>query len=62
MSCHLVHEHAAAAAKPLRLRARPLRIALVGQPNVGESVVFTPVAIFSGAGLNYVLHHFGIQF
>jgi len=24
--------------------------------------VITPVAIFSGAGLNYVLHHFGIQF
>src|SRR3954454_24458356 len=24
----------------LRLRARPLRIALVGQPNVGKSVVF----------------------
>jgi ferrous iron transport protein B len=40
MSCHLVHERAAAAPRLLTLRARPLRIALVGQPNVGKSVVF----------------------
>ncbi|HXI28169.1 MAG TPA: ferrous iron transporter B [Vicinamibacterales bacterium] len=39
MSCHLIHERAAAA-QPLKLRARPLRVALVGQPNVGKSVVF----------------------
>jgi hypothetical protein len=24
--------------------------------------VITPIAIFTGAGLNYVLHAFGIQF
>src|ERR671936_2944160 len=41
MSCHLAHERAAAGARLLTLRARPLRIALVGQPNVGKSVVFT---------------------
>jgi ferrous iron transport protein B len=40
MSCHIAHERAGAAAKTLRLRARPLRVALVGQPNVGKSVVF----------------------
>jgi ferrous iron transport protein B len=40
MSCHIVHERAGAAAQTLRLRARPLRLALVGQPNVGKSVVF----------------------
>jgi ferrous iron transport protein B len=40
MSCHIVHERAGAAAQMLRLRARPLRVALVGQPNVGKSVVF----------------------
>jgi ferrous iron transport protein B len=39
MACHVVHERAAAS-QPLKLRARPLRIALVGQPNVGKSVVF----------------------
>src|SRR5437588_10659572 len=39
MSCHIVHERAAAAPRTLTLRARPLRIALVGQPNVGKSVV-----------------------
>jgi ferrous iron transport protein B len=39
MSCHIVHERAAAP-RLLTLRARPLRIALVGQPNVGKSVVF----------------------
>jgi ferrous iron transport protein B len=40
MPCHLVHERYAAAPRVLTLRARPLRIALVGQPNVGKSVVF----------------------
>jgi ferrous iron transport protein B len=40
MSCHLAREHASSAARVLKLRARPLRIALVGQPNVGKSVVF----------------------
>ncbi|MBI3490915.1 MAG: ferrous iron transporter B, partial [Acidobacteria bacterium] len=40
MSCHIAHEQALAAARPLTLRAHPLRIALVGQPNVGKSVVF----------------------
>jgi len=41
MSCHVVHERAGSSAQALRLRARPLRVALVGQPNVGKSVVFT---------------------
>ncbi len=40
MSCHVVQERAAAGNPVLRLRARPLRLALVGQPNVGKSVVF----------------------
>src|SRR5438270_12782199 len=40
MSCHVIHERAGAAVQTLRLRARPLRVALVGQPNVGKSVVF----------------------
>src|SRR5437762_205276 len=40
MSCHVVHERATAAPRVLTLRPRPLRIALVGQPNVGKSVVF----------------------
>lgn len=40
MSCHVVHERAAARPPVLRLRAHPLRVALVGQPNVGKSVVF----------------------
>ncbi len=40
MSCHVVRERAGTAAPMLKLRARPLRIALVGQPNVGKSVVF----------------------
>jgi ferrous iron transport protein B len=39
MSCHIVHERAAES-RLLTLRSRPLRIALVGQPNVGKSVVF----------------------
>src|SRR4051812_43037564 len=40
MSCHVVREHAAAGASVLTLRAHPLRVGLVGQPNVGKSVVF----------------------
>src|SRR5581483_11282595 len=40
MSCHIVRERARAAPPLLRLRTRPLRVALVGQPNVGKSVVF----------------------
>src|SRR5436190_22394344 len=40
MSCHVIHERAGAAPRALKLRARPLRVALVGQPNVGKSVVF----------------------
>jgi ferrous iron transport protein B len=40
MSCHVAHERIGAASPVFRLRARPLRIALVGQPNVGKSVVF----------------------
>src|SRR5581483_12103815 len=40
MSCHVVHEPAASKPALLRVRARPLRIALVGNPNVGKSVVF----------------------
>lgn len=40
MSCHVVHEHAGADRRTLRLRAHPLRVALVGNPNVGKSVVF----------------------
>jgi ferrous iron transport protein B len=40
LSCHVAHERAAAGPRLLALRAHPLRIALVGQPNVGKSVVF----------------------
>jgi ferrous iron transport protein B len=40
MSCHVALERAAAAPRLLTLRAHPLRVALVGQPNVGKSVVF----------------------
>ena len=40
MSCHVIQERLAAVPSVLTLRARPLRIALVGQPNVGKSVVF----------------------
>ncbi len=40
MSCHVVREHAGAGPAVLTLRSRPLRVALVGQPNVGKSVVF----------------------
>jgi ferrous iron transport protein B len=39
MACPLVYE-TPAPASILRLRAHPLRIALVGNPNVGKSVVF----------------------
>jgi ferrous iron transport protein B len=40
MSCHVVHEQSHQERRMLRLRAHPLRIALVGNPNVGKSVVF----------------------
>jgi ferrous iron transport protein B len=40
MSCHVVHEKAVGERRMLRLRAHPLRVALVGNPNVGKSVVF----------------------
>lgn len=42
MSCHVAAEAALAARTPpiLRLRAHPLKIALVGNPNVGKSVFF----------------------
>src|SRR5215475_10629666 len=40
MSCHVVHERDAEQPRMLTLRAHPLRVALVGQPNVGKSVVF----------------------
>ena len=42
VSCHVAAEAAIAARTPvvLRLRAHPLKIALVGNPNVGKSVIF----------------------
>jgi ferrous iron transport protein B len=40
MSCPQAAAMPAAADMPIRLRARPLRIALVGNPNVGKSVLF----------------------
>lgn len=40
MSCHVVHERSRTAVQTLRLRSHPLRIALVGNPNVGKSVIF----------------------
>src|SRR6478735_1518477 len=40
MSCRVAHEQLKGSPAVLTLRARPLRIALVGQPNVGKSVVF----------------------
>jgi ferrous iron transport protein B len=39
MSCHVAAERATAL-PVLRLRARPLKIVLVGNPNVGKSVIF----------------------
>jgi small GTP-binding protein len=40
VSCHVARERARDR-PPIKLRARPLRIALVGNPNVGKSVVFS---------------------
>src|SRR5262245_36994627 len=67
MPCAMVPGGAAARTSPiLRLRSRPLKIALIGNPNVGKSVVFgrltgryatvsncpgTTVAITSGRAL-----------
>src|SRR5436309_11766970 len=39
MACHVARE-LASRTPVLKLRARPLRLALVGNPNVGKSVVF----------------------
>jgi ribosome-binding ATPase YchF (GTP1/OBG family) len=41
LPCHVAIEHARTAPRPIKLRVRPLRIALVGNPNVGKSVVFS---------------------
>jgi ferrous iron transport protein B len=41
MPCHIIHERARQPGPLLRLRAHPLRVALVGNPNVGKSVVFS---------------------
>ena len=40
MSCHVAADRAAAAPPVLRLRSQPLRLLLVGNPNVGKSVIF----------------------
>src|SRR5471032_3128531 len=40
MSCHVIHERTSSTSPAITLRARPLRVALVGQPNVGKSFVF----------------------
>lgn len=40
MACHVIRERVGQPEALLRLRARPLQIALVGNPNVGKSVVF----------------------
>lgn len=40
MACHQVAERRGPAPPLLRLRKRPLRVALVGNPNVGKSVIF----------------------
>src|SRR5262245_61878159 len=40
MPCHVIQERSAAQPRVLTLRSHPLRVALVGQPNVGKSVVF----------------------
>src|SRR5436305_8461298 len=39
MTCHIVRERALQPSL-LKLRSRPLRIELVGNPNVGKSVIF----------------------
>jgi ferrous iron transport protein B len=41
MSCHVMEKSAGGRPVMLRLRSRPLRVALVGNPNVGKSVVFS---------------------
>jgi ferrous iron transport protein B len=40
MSCHVAAERQAAAPPVLRLRSKPLKLLLVGNPNVGKSVIF----------------------
>src|SRR5512144_2438569 len=40
MSCHVAADRAAATPTVLRLRSHPLRVLLVGNPNVGKSVIF----------------------
>src|SRR5512146_2089873 len=40
MPCHTAVGRTAAGSQPLKLRAHPLRIGLVGNPNVGKSVIF----------------------
>jgi ferrous iron transport protein B len=40
MSCHVAADRAAATPTVLRLRSHPLRLVLVGNPNVGKSVIF----------------------
>jgi ferrous iron transport protein B len=40
MSCHVAADRAAATPAVLRLRSHPLRLVLVGNPNVGKSVIF----------------------
>src|SRR5512143_1520401 len=40
MPCPTAVGRTAAGSQPLKLRARPLRIGLVGNPNVGKSVIF----------------------
>jgi ferrous iron transport protein B len=40
MSCHVAADRAAAAPAVLRLRSHPRRLVLVGNPNVGKSVIF----------------------
>jgi electron transfer flavoprotein alpha subunit len=41
MACHVLRERERVRPPLVRLRSRPLRIGLVGNPNVGKSVVFT---------------------
>lgn len=40
MSCHVVADRAALAAPLIQLRATPRKLVLVGNPNVGKSVIF----------------------